>query len=164
MVQLRRQRRARDRAIGPIGTAARLAIGLWLAGSVVIGQAANGFVPASWLLGLVAFPAVAFAWHAWHASRTSRGFRLGGVVGHVTTLVVFLALWLTPYYAPAFAVTSDAVLLFYGGSMLLEAALGYAGCEVLALSNWLLRRQDELGCVLFAPVDHLERRALQAEP
>jgi hypothetical protein len=33
------------------------------------------------------------------------------------------------------------------------------GCEVTALSNALPRRDDEVGCVLFAPVDLAERRA-----
>jgi hypothetical protein len=28
---------------------------------------------------------------------------------------------------------------------------------VLAVSNWLLRRDDQVGCVVFWPVDHLER-------
>jgi hypothetical protein len=43
-------------------------------------------------------------------------------------------------------------------SMLLAAPRSYAGCEVLAVPNWLLRRDDQVGCVLFAPVDALERR------
>lgn len=51
---------------------------------------------------------------------------------------VFLALYLTPEKAPPRSVTSDAALLFYGASMLLAALRGYAGCEVLAVSNWLL--------------------------
>jgi hypothetical protein len=34
--------------------------------------------------------------------------------------------------------------------MWLTAACGYAGCEVLAVSNWL-RRDDHLGCALFWP-------------
>ena len=55
--------------------------------------------------------------------------------------------------------TSDAALLFYGASMLLSAARGYAGCEVLAVSNWLLRRDDQVGCLVFSPIDQLERRA-----
>jgi hypothetical protein len=40
----------------------------------------------------------------------------------------------------------------------LAAARGYAGCEVLAVPNWPLRRDDQVGCVLFTPVDALERR------
>ncbi len=46
--------------------------------------------------------------------------------------------------------------MFYGASMLLAAARGYAGCEVLAISNWLLRRDDQVGCVVFWPIDQLE--------
>lgn len=68
-------------------------------------------------------------------------------------------IYLTPDYAPALSPTSDAALLFYGVSMLLAALRGYAGCEVLAMSNWLLRRDDQIGCLLFGPVDHLERWA-----
>ncbi len=60
--------------------------------------------------------------------------------------------------ALALAFTSDAALLFYGASMLLAALRGYAGCEVLAVSNWLLGRDDQIGCAVFLPVDHLERR------
>lgn len=41
--------------------------------------------------------------------------------------------------------------------VLLAALRGYAGCEVLAVSNWLLRRADQVGCVVFAPVDLAER-------
>ena len=42
--------------------------------------------------------------------------------------------------------------------MVLAALRGYAGCEVLAISNWLLRCDDQVGCVVFTPVDALERR------
>ncbi|MGH8998881.1 MAG: hypothetical protein ACRDY7_05765 [Acidimicrobiia bacterium] len=54
--------------------------------------------------------------------------------------------------------TSDATLIFYGASMWLAALRGNAGCEVLALSNWLLDRDDQVGCALFGPVDQLEHR------
>jgi hypothetical protein len=42
--------------------------------------------------------------------------------------------------------------------MLLAAVRGYRGCELLAVSNWLLRRDDQIGCVVFSPVDHMEGR------
>ncbi len=38
---------------------------------------------------------------------------------------------------------SNAVLVFYGGSMVVAALRGQAGCEVLALSNWVLGLIDE---------------------
>jgi hypothetical protein len=76
----------------------------------------------------------------------------------VLNAAVFAALYATPWYAPPLGFTSDAALIFYGASLLLAAARGYAGCEVLAVPNWLLRRDDQVGCVVFAPVDALERR------
>lgn len=56
------------------------------------------------------------------------------------------------------AATRDATLVFLGGSMVLAASRGYAGCETLAISSWLLRRDDEVGCLLFSPVDRAEAR------
>ena len=58
----------------------------------------------------------------------------------------------------SFDYTRDAALLFYGASMLLAAARGYAGCEVLAITNWVLRRDDQVGCVLFSPLDEIESK------
>jgi hypothetical protein len=56
------------------------------------------------------------------------------------------------------SVLSDAAMIFYGTTMLVAAGRGYAGCEVLAISNWVLRRDDQVGCLLFEPVDRAERR------
>jgi len=35
---------------------------------------------------------------------------------------------------------------------------GNGGCEVLAVSNWLLGRDDQVGCLIFSPLDALEAR------
>jgi hypothetical protein len=53
------------RDIGPLGTAARLLAGFLLIGLIVYGQlvATRHFTPAGWALGLLGFPALAFAWH-----------------------------------------------------------------------------------------------------
>jgi hypothetical protein len=48
--------------------------------------------------------------------------------------------------------------LLLRASMLLAVTCGYAECEVAA-SNWLLRRDDQVGCVLFTPIGGLERSA-----
>jgi hypothetical protein len=42
--------------------------------------------------------------------------------------------------------------------MLLAAMRGYGGSETLAISDWLLRRNDQVGCLIFLPVDDLEAR------
>ena len=47
--------------------------------------------------------------------------------------------------------------------MLLAALRGYAGCEVLAMSTWLLHRDDQIGCLVFWPIDHAEHRRTHAE-
>jgi hypothetical protein len=151
-------RSAPRREIGPIGTAARIVVGLVLLGSVVWGQSRTHFTPAAWALGLVGFPAVLLAWQWLRARRNPAQFQANGPVGFALNAFVFFALYLTPLYAPALSVTSDATLIFYGTSMWLAAARGYGGCEVLAISNWVLHRDDQVGCFVFGPVDHLERR------
>jgi hypothetical protein len=146
------------RKIGRVGMAARLLVGLVLLGSVLQGELAGPLRPAAWLLGLVGLPAVLLGWQWWRAHQGRPRLAATGLVGHALNIAVFLALYLTPWYAPGLRFTSDAALLFYGASMLLAALRGYAGCEVLAVSNWLLRRDDQVGCVVFSPIDQLERR------
>lgn len=150
----------RGPGIGVVGTAARLVGGLAMLGSVIQGQLSAGFVPSSLALGLVGFPTVLLAWQWLRARRNPSRLQATGPVGYGVNIAIFLALYLTPWYAPALSFTSDATLIFYGTSMLLAAIRGYAGCEVLALSNWLLRRDDQVGCVVFGPVDHLEKKSL----
>jgi hypothetical protein len=153
---------ARARVIGTPGTAARIVVGVVLLGSVVSGEASRGWHPAAWVLALLVFPAAALAAAGLRARRHPGGLRATGPAGHAVNAAVFAALYATPWYAPTLGFTSDAALLFYGASMLLAAARGYAGCEVLAVPNWLLRRDDQVGCVVFAPVDALERRRAAA--
>jgi hypothetical protein len=148
----------RDRHIGPLGSAARLVVGLMLLGSVTYGHVSGDFRPVPWLLGLVGFPAVLVGWQWWRSRRDPAPLEATGPVADVLNVAVFLALYLTPDYAPALSVTSDAALVFYGISMLLAAVRGSGGCEVLAVANWVLGRGDQVGCLLFAPVDYLEGR------
>lgn len=129
-----------------------------LVGDVAYGQVIGAFTVGSWALGLVGFPAVLLATQWVRARLDPRRLRVTGPVAHGANVAAFFALWLTWWYAPALSVVSDATLIFYGSSMLLAAARGYGGCEVLAVSNWLLRRNDQVGCLVFAPIDHVEVR------
>lgn len=148
----------RQRHIGPLGTTARIVIGTLLLGSVVQGHLARGFHPSAWILGLVGFPAVLVALQWLRARRTPTRLEATGPFGHAANLAVFLLLYLPEP-------TSDATLIFYGASMWLAALWGYAGCEVLAASNWLLHRDDQVGCALFWPADQLERhRTVRPRP
>ena len=51
-----------------------------------------------------------------------------------------------------------AIFLFFGGSLLVIAARGDAGCEVLGIVNALAGRREATGCIAFAPVDSVEAR------
>ena len=149
----------RRQGIGPIGATARV-VGLLLAGGVAIGHWSSGFHLDAWLLGLVGFPALLLGLQWARARRDPSRLIATGSPAQVGNVIALVARYLTPQYAPALSVTSDAAAFFYGGSMLLAAARGYAGCEVLAVSNWLLRRDDQVGCLVFSPLDQLERRWL----
>jgi hypothetical protein len=124
----------------------------------VFGSSSAGIRPESWLLGMVGIPAVVLLWQWQRARRNPAPLRATGAWGHTINNAVILAVLLTPWYAPPLAITFEAAFIFYGASMLLAAVRGYGGCEVLAVSNWLLSRDDQVGCTFFAPVDLAERR------
>jgi hypothetical protein len=153
------------RQIGGIGTVARVVLGLaflllGLTGgrvSVMHGQVGIGFEPASVVVGLVAFPAVVLAWQWLRARVAPTRLEATGPGSTALNMLVLAALLLTPWYAPPLAFTSVAALVFYGASMLLAALRGYSGCEVTAISNWILGRDDQVGCLVLSPVDNLER-------
>jgi hypothetical protein len=147
------------RSIGAIGTTARLIAGGLLLGNVAYGQLVSHHVrPATWALGLVGFPALFLAWHVWRIRRHPARFDDASPLSYVLGLTLFMILYLTWWYAPALSITSDAALIFFGGTIALTALLGYAGCEVLTPSNWLLRRHDQIACAVFAPFDMLDER------
>ena len=130
-----------------------------MVGSVVWGHLRSGVDVGAWVVGLVAFPGVTIVWQRWRAARKpERLVWLTGPLGHVATLGIFAALYLTTWYAEPVSFLSDAALVFYGTTMLIAAGRGYAGCEVLAISNWVLRRDDQIGCLLFHPIDDIECR------
>jgi hypothetical protein len=154
-------------AVGAWGTTARVVVGVVLVGSVVCGHVERGWHPLAWLLGLLVFTAVVTAGLWWRARRHPQPLRAVGPLGHAINVAVLLGLYFTWWYAPPVAVLSDAALLFYGTSMLLAAGRGYGGCEVFAASNWLLRRDDKVGCAPFWPIvtweaRHARRRAAAA--
>ena len=133
--------------IGPIGLVARLAVGTAFVGLALFWDEVG------WqqvLLGLVVLPAIVVGVAAVRARRAPQPLRATGPLGHALNMAVFLPLFLIP-------ATVGAALLFYGASMMVAALRRTGGCEVTALSNALLRRDDQVGCVLFAPVDLAER-------
>ncbi len=141
------------RAIGAIGTIGRVILGLFLVLVPVWGPAWWGGDGLHWYevaLGLIGFPAVVVLFQWVRLQATTERLDATGALGFCVNLGIGIVLFSMP-------ATRDAVALFAGGSLLLAAVRGYAGCEVTAISNWLLRRDDQVGCVVFSPIDEAEK-------
>lgn len=139
--------------IGAVGGAARVLVGLGL-----IGLALFWRDPGLWdaMLGLVVLPSIVIAAAAVHARRSPTPMRAIGPIGHLLNAAVFVPLFFIP-------VTAGGAFVFYGASMLVAATRRSGGCEVTAISNALLERDDQVGCMLFAPVDIAEARLRRPE-
>lgn len=137
---------ATARRIGPWGTAARVVVGA----AMVAGAAVLGIDALDALLGLVAFPLGVSAVLSLRG-RDAPPLRLTGPAA--CCLVCALG-------AAGFIVVPVAALLFFGTGMLVAAMRGDAGCELSAVSNWLRRRDDQIACPVFDPIDAAERRAV----
>lgn len=74
----------------------------------------------------------------------------GGITAEVLVVVAFFAVA---------QVIPVAMLLALGATFVVQVVRGDGGCELLAIPNWLLRRNDRLFCLLFTPIDVLEARA-----
>lgn len=134
--------------IGPAGVFARVA------GGVTLILLALLWRDPSWadaVVGLVVFPHVVIGMLALRARFAERPLRATGPLGHLANAAVFVPLFAHP-------ATAGGAFLFYGASMLVAAARRSAGCEVTAISNAVLDRHDQIGCLLFAPVDVAEAR------
>lgn len=145
------ERRA-DPAIGPLGVTARVLAGLSLIALALLWR------DPSWsdaVLGLVVFPSLVIVAAAIRARRSPTPMRAIGPVGHLLNALVFVPL----FFIPA---TAGGAFIFYGASMLVAATRRSCGCEVTAISNGLLGRDDQVGCMLFAPVDIVEARSRHA--
>jgi hypothetical protein len=144
------------RAIGPWGTAART---LAAAGSFAWALAAShdhplGHVAGTgvlwWnaLLGLVLVPA------AMTAALRLRGRDAAPLrAGHAAQCVTVFAFFAVAQVLPV------AMLLALGANFVVQVVRGDGGCELLAIPNWLLRRNDRLFCLVFTPIDALEARS-----
>ncbi len=50
-----------------------------------------------------------------------------------------------------------ASVAFVGASLLLQAVRGDGGCEVMAIPSLLFRKHTHLVCILFSPIDWIEK-------
>jgi hypothetical protein len=142
----------RTRRLGPLATALRVTVAL---GLLYLAGGAGGL---SWEVewydlagGLVALPALTILLGVAARRYASKPLRFTGPAGHALNCVAVVALVANPY-------TGGAATLFYAATLLVAAWRGQPGCEITVVSNWILRRDDQVGCPVFAPIDVLEAR------
>lgn len=135
-----------EKQIGSAGRIARAGVGLLFIGLEVFWRE-----PRWWdaPVGLVVMPALVLGAVVLWRERSRSRIRATGPLGHAVNLAVLIPLFLVP-------ASAGAAFLFYGASMLVAAAGRSGGCEVTAISNALLQRDDQVGCPLFGPVDAAE--------
>ncbi len=142
----------KGRRIGPVGTALRAAGGL---GLVYLAGAVEGLPwDVDWydpIVGLVLLPTIIVTLGLTARRYASGPIRFTGPVGIALNLAVVVALVANDY-------TAGGAALFYGATMLVAAWVGQPGCEATVVSNLILRRDDQIGCPTFTPIDGPEER------
>lgn len=142
------------RRIGGIGTAARVLVGLALLALVFFEQPPGligGLELHDIILGLVVLPALMVATGLLGVRYGDGPLLFTGAAGAAANCVLVIALFVIPY-------TTGAAALFYGVSMLVAAWRALPGCEATMASNLILRRDDQIGCCIFSPIDTREAR------
>jgi hypothetical protein len=148
------------RRIGPIGTACRLAVGLALLVLAFADQPAGliwGVELHELILGLIVLPAASVAIGLLALRYSPGGLRFTSPAGIAANFAVIVALFAIPY-------TAGAAALFYGTSLLIAGWRGQPDCEVTTWSNLILRRDDQIGCPCFTPLDSWEARRRSGGP
>jgi hypothetical protein len=142
----------RTRRIGPFATALRVTVAV---GLLYLAGGADGL---SWGVewydlvgGLVALPGLTILLGLAARRYAGKPIRFTGPAGHALNCAAIVALVANPY-------TGVAATLFYATTLLAAAWRGQSGCEITVLPNWILRRDDQVGCPVFAPIDALEAR------
>ncbi len=102
-------------------------------------------------LGLLVLPGAMLTLSLIARHRRTGPLRFTGTAGTVLNCAVIMGLVINPY-------TARGAELFYGATLLVAAWRGQRGCESTVLSNWILGRDDQVGCPVFAPIDHAETR------
>jgi hypothetical protein len=103
------------------------------------------------VFGLGVFPGAMFALGLVARHYATGPVRFTGSAGIALNCAVIVALVVNPY-------TAGGAALFYGATLIVAAGRGQPGCESTVLYNWVLGRDDQIGCPIFSPIDEAEAR------
>lgn len=159
MAEKNTRRDDRGAASGPVGRLLRVAIGVVLLGSI------NGFYRSGSVEFVLRSAAVGVGLiviyvllHGLVGRRfTSVGQWLGAILALAPLILVFA---LGAGGGPIFGAGEGQLgaLTFLGVSLVLAGLRGDSGCEVMAVPNALAGKRSHLACLVFSPIDRLERR------
>lgn len=157
------------RQIGSAGTCVRIGLGAFLlvfgalGGRVEFlgGHLNTRFDPAALVFGLVVYPLIFFVALWLRSLRDPRPLMATGPTETAINWVLIIVL-MSMALIGLLSFIGFGVMVFYGATMLLAAAFGYAGCEVTAVSNLVLGRRDQVGCPVLSPIDALDHRGASA--
>lgn len=151
---------AAGREIGPIGTASRTLAG---AAAITVPVAIEGIgwwdlpgLAAALVVVTTAARLITPVIERTHPETGGARHKVCSPAGCLLIGVLFAAASALGAATPAHA--DIAFWGFLGTSMLLAAARGDGGCELLALPNAITGREDRIGCILFTPIDAAEAR------
>ena len=150
----------KKRAIGPIGTIGRFLLGPLLIYFGFYSPLENitpstsiSLLPGYWddlFVGIVMLPMVMVLIQLAWSKIKNQPIKATGSIGFGLNILITIFLFYTPLH--------HAMWFYLGFSLLVAAARGYAGCEVMAISNWVTGRNDQVGCVIFSPLDAIEKK------
>lgn len=143
------------RRIGLIGTGSRLLVAMALLYFALVKGTSWGLHWYEALLGLVVLPGAMLIVSLVLRRRGSAPLRLTGSLGTLVNCAVIVGLVGNPY-------TARGAELFYGVTLLIAAWRGQPDCESTVISNWILGRDDQIGCPIFSPIDRFEARRAPA--
>jgi hypothetical protein len=110
-------------------------------------------LPGYWddlFIGIIALPlAMVVVQLTWNQIKNGP-IKATGRMGFIINIIGTIFLFYTPLH--------HAMWFYLGFSLLVAAVRGYAGCEVMAISNWVTGRNDQVGCVIFSPLDAIEKK------
>ncbi len=140
----------KNREIGTIGTISRLLIApFFIYWGFDSPMATWYFYWYQIPLGLIGIPILVAIFQKIRSLFNEQPLQATGFGGTVLNLLFLAVLFNFEFF-------HNATFFYLGFSMLLAAVIGYAGCETMAVSNLILNRKDEVGCVLFSAFDFIE--------
>jgi hypothetical protein len=141
----------KGRKIGPIGTTTRLLAAAALLYLAFFDGTSWGLEWYDIAVGLGLLPAGVIAFGLAARRYASGPVRFMGSAGTTANCLLLIGVAVNPY-------TAGGAALFYGATLLVAAWRGQPGCEATVVSNAIFRRDDQIGCPLFSPIDKAEAR------